>query len=49
MKWSLINHLSFNFPELNLIPLALILLLGQYAGYRLSELWRFRSFKEHAP
>lgn len=49
MKWPLINHLSFNFPELNLIPLAFILLLGQYAGYRLSELWRFRSFKEHAP
>ncbi|MDO3378561.1 inactive transglutaminase family protein [Geoalkalibacter halelectricus] len=49
MKWPLINHLSFNFPELNLIPLALILLVGQYGGYRLTELWRFRAFEDHAP
>lgn len=46
MSWPIINHLTFNFPELNLIPLALILLLGQYSGYRLSELWRFRAFEE---
>lgn len=42
MKVPLINHLSFNFPELNLMLLALILLMGQYTGYRLSELRRFR-------
>jgi hypothetical protein len=44
MKCPIINHLTFNFPELNLVPLALILLLGQYSGYRLSELSRFRAF-----
>ncbi len=39
-----LSHLSFNFPELNLVLLAAILLMGQYTGYRLSELRRFRDF-----
>lgn len=43
MQWRFISHLTFNFPELHLILLALILLMGQYKGYRLSELRRFRS------
>lgn len=42
MKMPLISHLSFNFPELNLVIIALILLMGQYTGYRLFELHRFR-------
>lgn len=42
MKMPLISHLSFNFPELNLVIIAAILLMGQYTGYRLSELKRFR-------
>ncbi len=44
MQQTLISHLSFNFPELNLVILALILIMGQYTGYRLSELRRFRDF-----
>ena len=32
----------FSFPEMNLIVLALILLIGVYTGYRLTELKRFR-------
>ena len=31
------------FPEVLLILLAVILLLGRYTGYRLTELFRFRS------
>ncbi len=46
MKWPLLEHLTFNFPELNLVLLALILALGQYTGYKLSELWRFRAMDE---
>jgi len=46
MDNSLVGHLSFNFPELNLIVLALIMLMGRYTGYRLLELYRFREFKE---
>lgn len=38
-----LQYLLFVFPELLLVVLAVILLLGRYTGYRLSELWRFRS------
>ncbi|MEJ2532775.1 MAG: UUP1 family membrane protein [Halioglobus sp.] len=37
----LVEHLTFNFPELTLSLLGVILLLGKYTGYRLSELYRF--------
>jgi len=37
----LIQHLAFNFPELHLCLLAMILLVGRYTGYRLTELTRF--------
>jgi hypothetical protein len=43
MQHPLSGHLSFNFPELNLVIVALIMLMGQYTGYRLSELRRFRA------
>jgi len=41
MTVPLIQHLAFNFPELHLCLLALILLVGRYTGYRLTELTRF--------
>ncbi|MEM6707849.1 MAG: 7TM domain-containing protein [Pseudomonadota bacterium] len=44
MQWSLMKHLAFNFPELHLCVLAMVLLLGRYKGYRLSELVRFAPF-----
>ncbi|QSA96864.1 inactive transglutaminase family protein [Methylococcus sp. EFPC2] len=43
MSSSLLGHLVFVFPELLLVVLAATLLLGRYTGYRLTELWRFRS------
>jgi hypothetical protein len=36
-------HLYFGFPELVLCTMAPLVLIGGYTGYRLSELWRFRS------
>jgi hypothetical protein len=36
------QHLTFNFPELLLVVLGIILVVGQYTGYRLTELYRFR-------
>ncbi|MCD8482710.1 MAG: inactive transglutaminase family protein, partial [Verrucomicrobia bacterium] len=45
MDIPLLQHLVFAFPELLLLVLAAILLLGQYSGYRLSELTRFSVFK----
>lgn len=44
MKVPQIQYWAFYFPELLLILLAGILLIGRYTGYRLSELIRFKSF-----
>lgn len=41
MSAPIAGHLTFNFPELHLAILGLILLMGQYTGYKLSELRRF--------
>lgn len=37
-----IEHITFNFPEMLLVILAITLVIGQYNGYRLTELYRFR-------
>ncbi len=42
----IIEYLSFNFPELMLVNLAFILILGQYTGYRFTELYRFKSLEQ---
>lgn len=42
MDIELVKHLSFVFPELLLVLLAVVMMLGRYTGYRLSELGRFR-------
>jgi len=49
MSDKLLGHLVFVFPELLLIVLAANLLLGRYTGYRLTELWRFRSARRQEP
>ena len=41
-----VQQLLFTFSELNLIVLALILAVGSYTGYRLSELARFQPLAE---
>jgi hypothetical protein len=41
-----IAYMTFNFPESLLIILALIILIGRYSGYRLSELYRFASMAD---
>lgn len=46
MKIGQIQYWSFYFPELLLVLLAGILLIGRYTGYRLSELARFRTFAD---
>lgn len=46
MDWSFVRHLAFNFPELHLALLGIMLLAGRYTGYRLLELRRFRAFVE---
>jgi len=41
MDTAIVEHLTFNFPELHLVLLGIILLAGRYTGYRLFELKRF--------
>ncbi|PJD93089.1 MAG: hypothetical protein CK426_00075 [Legionella sp.] len=44
MSFEELQYLVFAFPELLLILLAIILWFGQYRGYRLFELKRFKAF-----
>jgi len=46
MNMDIIRHLTFNFPETHLIILAFILMMGQYTGYKLTELKRFGVIKK---
>jgi hypothetical protein len=36
-----VGHLTYNFPELLLVLLAIIIMIGSYSGFRLVELGRF--------
>ena len=42
-----LEHLIFAFPELLLVVLAIVMLLGRYTGYRLTELRRFSALGNH--
>lgn len=42
----LVRHLTFNFLGLQLVFMAMVLLLGNYTGYRLLELRRFSPFNQ---
>jgi hypothetical protein len=44
MKIGQIQYWAFYFPELLLVLLAGILIIGRYTGYRISELFRFKTF-----
>lgn len=46
MSNAYISHLFTVFPELLLVLLAMMLLLGRYTGYRLFELYRFKALAE---
>jgi hypothetical protein len=48
MGLAVVRHWCYYFPELLLVVLAAIILLGRYTGYRLSELHRFRHFRPPA-
>jgi len=49
MVWAAFNNLVVSWPEVVLLPLLGILLLGKFSGLRISEYFRFRSlFSDHA-
>jgi len=41
MRWELLGRWVVAYPETHLITLGLLVGLGRYSGYRLTELWRF--------
>jgi hypothetical protein len=43
-RFEALDHLMFGFPELVISIMGLLVAIGGYTGYRLAELWRFRSF-----
>lgn len=46
MSNGMIQHLTFNFLGLQLMVMATVLLMGNYTGYRLSELKRFKPLSD---
>lgn len=46
LKWPMMGNFVLVYPEAHLFTIALFILLGRYAGYRLTELWRFRDLVE---
>lgn len=46
MSNPLVGHITFNFPEVLLVLLGMIILMGRYSGYRFTELLRFKSFTD---
>ncbi len=49
MNNPVVRHITFNFLGIQLILMALILLLGNYTGYRLLELRRFKPITDDEP
>jgi hypothetical protein len=41
-----VQHVIFSFPELLLVVLGMVMLMGRYTGYRLMELRRFRQIED---
>jgi hypothetical protein len=49
LRWPVISRQMLDYPETLGIVMAVQLLLGRYTGYRLTELYRFRSLMEDEP
>jgi hypothetical protein len=44
LRWEAVGQWLLIYPEVHFFTVALLVLLGRYTGYRLTELWRFRDF-----
>jgi transglutaminase-like putative cysteine protease len=44
LRWDEVGRMLLAYPEVHLFTVAVLVLMGRYTGYRLSELWRFRDF-----
>jgi 7 transmembrane helices usually fused to an inactive transglutaminase/Transglutaminase-like superfamily len=46
LAWEKIGEWVLTYPEAHFFTIAAFIVLGRYAGYRLTELWRFRDLVE---
>ena len=49
LRWDEVGRLLLTYPEIHLVTLGLLVALGRYTGYRLTELWRFRDMAGPQP
>ena len=42
LSWDKVGQFILRYPETHLLTIAAFIVVGRYAGYRLTELWRFR-------
>jgi len=49
MKVDWFGRTALIFPEVHLLNIAILILIGRYSGYRLSEIWRFRDVTQTPP
>jgi len=42
LRWPILGNMLFDYPELHLFTVAILVMMGRYTGYRLTELVRFR-------
>jgi hypothetical protein len=46
LSWEEVGKFVLVYPEAHFFTIAVFILLGRYAGYRITELWRFRDLVE---
>ena len=46
LAWEEVGQWVLKYPEVHFFTIAAFIVLGRYAGYRLTELWRFRDLVE---
>jgi hypothetical protein len=46
LGWERVGEWVLTYPEVHFFTIAAFIILGRYAGYRLTELWRFRDLVE---
>jgi hypothetical protein len=46
LSWDEVGNFVLVYPEAHFFTIAVFILIGRYAGYRITELWRFRDLVE---
>src|SRR4029079_2639074 len=48
LMWERVGQTVLTYPEIHFLTIAVFIMMGRYAGYRLTELWRFRDLVHQA-